>query len=818
MPDVLIVFLNYCANKGLPEAYDTWSRSSRARNIGDETKASFRLAEMLARETRIWVLSRLVSMRQLPRDIVLPPVKTDFGKELNFLEELQKHPVLKELASASPAAGDGFVQLQEVLKLAEKYLKTSDYTLDQFKNDFNDLEPGTHETWLQTVRMFQRFRNLDGHDAAQPNAEGIPTYVSDKLAHLAPSIVQAMRVRIDWLIRQVAAHLGQYELQSKVAVAEDRDFSVQDLLKAKPILGSATQLYVLYDEDRIAKDLFARLESNEQVQSAMVDAAEISESPMFRSAKNGRFLPLIGPAFGLPDQLDSPGANEIVLRSRIVVGDPRFNSLERFLKRVVSRRLGFEIQDLNPLGPSGPCDTPRVRLVGELASLASQATKAFGHSLAKWGSPLKGKGEVLDDADVEPLRKRIGEVSDFLKSLYQDRTMSVFDRIDLGVDAIVNGLLVLDRHEVEDRRLSLNSLTWLDDLVWHALRWDAPLYPDSQALDLQLSLGVQREPDRGFAVWGSTTASSGAALFLEPLKLTEYLESWSRRMENRIRQALAGNRGWRDPYVLVAKAMTLCLEMRQGGAVDSGVGNKKNVFVVDATFDQRMCGALEKVGAKTAVVYPIDIIDDGNKYPAWAMRRFPRPAEANDEYSVLWDECDRMIDYQDVPRIIVIKPFGAPLESPGQLDKAVERAKATLQKFPIDEHGKAKPSRYRTSPRFLFDDVSILKDIVRMQDSMPPGFRQAIHDESDPFELFFMGYAIEEDGRRARMIADVRPANDVGKEAGPQPRYLSQPPPSGLAHHYLKRAGFMDDAMPLDIAMKDLASSLDQHVPGGARP
>jgi hypothetical protein len=806
MPDVLIDFINYGIHEDLKKAYDLWFKSSRQRDR-EEFKNSVRLGEMLARETRIWVLSKLVSERQLSADLVLPPDKTDFGKELNFLDSLQHHPFLKELTGSRPDATERFVPLEEVFELVKRFLNTASYTLDQFKNDFDALAPSTGETWLQTMRFFQRFRNLEGHDAAQLTTDGTPAFVVDKLANLTPAIVRAMRVRIDWMIRRVAVHLGGYELQSKADIEKDRDYSVQVLLKAKPPSGFTTRMYVRFDEERNATELFARLENSEQVQSSKLDLAEVTDSKIFRSAENGLFLPLIGTTFGLPDRQESPGAAEVLARARAVVGQERFRSLETFLARVVSQRLGFEVKDLKPLTPMGTRDTGRDELVGELALLASQAARAIGSALAKSGPPLTGEVEVLDEADVKPLREQIGQVLLFLNNSLG--SMPTADRVDLGLDAIANGLLVLDRHDVESKKLSLASIAWLNDLVWHALRWDAPFYPDSRALDLQLSLGVQRDPDRGFVVWGSSTAFSSAVLYLEPPKLNDYLVNWSRRMEGRVFRAVSSSRGWRDPYRLVAKAMALCLEKRQGLDADLGVGYKKNVFVVDATFDQRMCNALEKAGAKVAVVYPVDIIDENNiKYPAWGMRR-SKPVEASAEYSVLWDDCDRTINYQDVPRVIVIKPFGAPLESVEQLARAVDRAKATLQNFPIDDHGKV--CRYRVEPKYLFDDVSILRDIIRIQDSMPPGFRQAIHDQNDPFELFFLGYGIEEYGRRARMIADVRPPHDIGRDVSAQPRYLSQPPPSGLTYQYLKRAGlFIDDSMPLQAAMKDLALSLDQ--------
>ncbi|HEY6219847.1 MAG TPA: hypothetical protein VIV65_07295, partial [Gemmatimonadaceae bacterium] len=779
MPKSLVILDDFItAHKNLQVSWQVWRKASKTpRNASDEVKRCGELMEMLARETRIWILSKLADLGPLPSGLVPPSAKSSFGQELHFLRGLRTHPSLCKLADSSPDASYSFVQLKKVEDLVRDYLRDPDYTVDRFKREFDALERDASRPWLDTLNDFVPFRNIDSHGTAQLNGEGVSTNVTARLQHVAPAVAQAMRERIEWMMLQAAEHLGRYELRSREDVEKDRDYSVRKLLTRKALdVSTADYWYVRYDDEsdeRNAIELFPRLESDRQVESAVVGAPELPESAMFLSAKNGRFLPLIGPAFGSPDHANSPGATEVVERARTVVGDDRYKALAGFLARLVSDRLSLDIDILDlTAGPSGTCDTLRTTLVGELASLASQATVAFGRSLSKRGTALTEKGEVLDDDDVEPLMNRIRQVRDFVKSLYNDRTMSEGDRTDLGVDAIADGLHVLGADEVSDKRLSVTSVTWLGDLVWHALRWDASLYPDSQALNLQLSLGMGASTVRGGAVFARTLASSGTALSIGASELEEYLASWSRRRETRAKNAARTSKGraWQDPYDVIAKALDLCLKMRypnanptssdHEGTEDSEcrleAGNA--VFVVDATFDQRMCEALKMIGAKYAVIYPIDILDkDSIKHPAWAMRRFPRPAKADLEYSILWDDCGRTIDWQDVPRILIIKPYGAPLEPTEPLEKAVLRAQEELRNFPVDVDRRGK--FYSITRRFLFDDVSILKDMVQKQDSMPPGFRNAVHNHAErPFELFFLGYAIEEHGRRARIVADVRPA------------------------------------------------------------
>ena len=829
MPDNVFLLEEFIVNahKNLQDCWQVWKKSLKARNAVDEAKKCAELVETLARETRIWVFSKLADSRELPDNLTPPSARSVFGREVEFLDRFRENPSVGDLLGAKPdGASSGFVPLQRVYELVTAYDEDSDRAAEDIKRRFGQLEKSNQQTWLTMLHEFVPFRNLDSHRTNQLDSDGAPVTVIEDLERVAPLIAQAMRERVPWMMLQAAARFGSYEVQSRDDVKRDSHETVYELRRDKAFDSTrAGHWYARYDDEHNLVELFPRLESDAQVRTVVRDpAADSAESALFNSAKTGCFLPLIGPAFGLPDLPDSPGATEVLRRAWDVVSDDRYEPLKGFLTRVVSDRLNLvDIPDLTPAAPKR-CDDLRARLVGELADLASKATMALGRSLSKSGSPLTGKSEVLDEDEAVALSKRIKEVSEVVRTL--SRTIPETDCIDLGAYAIEQSLRDLNNDEVRDNRLSLNSVSWLDDLVWHALRWDAPLYPDSEALDLQLLLGARRSDNRRGAILGRSPASSGAALVIEPQKLVEYLESWSRRIEKRMRAAVIGakSRGWKDPYETLAKAMVLCLEMRQKGTTadsEQRFDQRRNVFIVDATFDQRMCTALEQERAMGAVVYPVDIVDaDNNKYPVWAMRRFPRPVNADDETSILWDNCGRTIDWQDVPRIIVLKPFGAPLERIDQLEDAQRRAQRELNNlnFPVPEERQKSTVIQR---RYLFDDVSILRDMVRRQDSMPPGFRHTIHDYTDRmFELYFLGYAIDEYGRRARIVADVRPEDDDGREKDSRgkPRFVSHPPPNELVFHYLMRAGFADYDTPLPTAMRDLALSLEQSKREGGTP
>ena len=813
MPDTLVLFDDFIdnAHDNLQTAWHAWKRAQRTRYAVDEYKKSLELVETLARETRIWIFSMLADSRELPNGLRTPSAKSAFGSEVNLLRQLMADHRLCALAESKPDVSSNYVRLQKVFELVKTYNKSADATAEQFERQFDTIERDSRETWLETVEAFVPFRNLNDHRTSQLDSAGAPIAVTERMEQVAPFVASAMKERMRWMMSVAAAHIGRFELRSTKDVAADKHETVSDLRRKKQFgSSSANYWYVRYDDRRDAQELFARLETDEQVSAAI--SGDETDSAIFSSARDGTLLPLIGPAFGLPEKPHSPGAVDVLRRVSAVVNEKRYATLSEFLSRLASYRLNIDVHDC-ALVPAGPCN-PRHALAGELAFLASQASVAFGHSLAKSGSPIAANGEVLDEAEAAALTIRIREVKEYVVNLL--RTIPERERNDLGAYGILGDLTKLET-EIGDKRLSLSAVSWLEDIVWHALRWDAPLYPDSEALDLQLSLGSRRQ-DGGPALLSRAPASCGAALLIEEKRLFDYFEKWSSRMERRIREAHkdATSSGWRDPYKLVAKAMVLCLEMRQTGAVDvERPGQKKNVFVVDATFDQRMCTALEEEErAMVAVVYPIDLVDrSNNRYPAWAMRRSPRPTNSDVyEYAILWDDCGRIINWQDTPRIIVLKPFGAPLERISQLAEATKLTRRELKdfQFPVPEDLR---EDITVEHRYLFDDVSILKDMLRRQDSMPPGLRHALHDDVNgpSFQFFFLGYTIDEYGRRARMVADVRPENDDGREYRSKVLYLSHPPPSGLVLHYLERAGAQVSDTSLPTAMRELELSLKQY-------
>ncbi|MEA2416618.1 MAG: hypothetical protein QOI58_3275 [Thermoanaerobaculia bacterium] len=820
MPDDLALEDFLRMNADLGKLFGIWRES---REAVDEFKNCLLLMELLAKETRIWLFSKLAASGDLPGEFLTPRAAGAFGTDLNFLQQAKRF--FSGLAGSKPEAKDNFVPLEGVIRIFKNY--GENYDKASFKRDLERLPQDSHETWLTTLGHFVTCRNLDGHQVSQLDSYGAPIIITERIREFAPFFAEANRQRVPWMVRQAASEFGSYKLRSREDVSGDNHYALHELREKQGFSSSiAGTWYVLSDERRRPVDLFARLETEEQISSAVRRLADLTESVLFDSAENGALLPLIGPAFGSPDQPDSPGARQVVQRAQNVIGDPKFESLNEFLRGVLSDRLNLEIPDFKSASRQS-CDI-KARLVADLAILASQASKSFGSSLSISGAPLTGRCETLvAQAEIDAISKCIADVFETLGKLKKD--IQEKHRIDLGADAIDDFLHWL-REEVTDCRLSLTSVIRLSYLVWHSLRWDAPLYPDSQALDLQLYLGTPRLKNTRLPIYDPTPFSSGAALLLDPLKLADYLEGWSKRMEDTISTALieARRRGWQDPYELVAKAMALCLKMRAGVPLASEIpGDKENVFIVDATFDQRICIALEEVKAPAAVVYPVDLVDRyDRKYPAWAIRRFPppeRPQQAGphwdgiDEHSILWQGIGRGILYQDKPRIIVIKPFGAPRERIDQLAKTARVAKEKLcpreATLPIEFENIAVKRRY------LFDDVSILKDLVRKQDSMPPGFRTALHTNyGGPFDLYFLGYALEEYGRRARMLADVRPSEDDGMDSRKNGLYFSQPPPSGLVCLYLERAEIAGYGTPLRSAMQELELRLERHEREGAKP
>jgi len=794
----------------LGQAWKDWSKS---RDDVGEFENCLVLMELLATETRTWLYSRLAASDDITTDLT-PKPDGPFGTEVSFLQQMQSHQFFSALASSMPEINNSFVSVDSVITLFKDY--DNDYNNDSFQCALDQLSP-SRDTWLTTIGHFVTLRNLYSHKAKQKDRNGAPINITARFTRLAPALGKAMSQWVSWMVHLAAKAFGSYRLLSRDEVLADNHYVLRDLREKQEVSSNfASTWYILYKEKHQPVELFARLETIEQISAEVRKRADRAESALFDSADKGMLLPLTGPAFGSPDHANSPGAREVIKRVRDVLGDPRFDSqkdlLKDYLARIVSARLNFEIIHLVP--ESRQDGNIKARLAGDLAVLALQASMSFGSSLSVSGSPLSGGSESLAQKDIDALSECFKDVFSTIGAL--PRAVPAGQRIDLGADTIEE-LLKWLRDEVNDGRLSLTSITRLADLVWHALRWDAPLYPDAEALDVQLWLGTPRDANTRRGMYRRTPASRGAALLIDQLKLIDYFEGWSDRLNTTLCDAMddAKRWKWQDPHDLLAKTMARCLDIRRGESSASEInGDKENVFIVDATFDDRICRALALNKTPSAVVYPIDLEDIHKKrYPGWAIRRFPSPLRPDPEdgvgqYSILWHEIGRSIQYQDIPRVIVIKPFGAPLENTGKLDEAAAVAgqiapRLTTAPFPLDTGHYIAVRR-----RYLFDDVSIVNDLVRTQDSMPPGFRDALHNSYRPFELYFLGYSLEEYGRRTRMLADIRPKDWDGIPSHGSLLYFSEPPPDGLISPYLRGAGIEHYDAPLRPALQNLGSRL----------
>jgi hypothetical protein len=814
MPDEDVTLQNFLdMHPGLAELSGLWRRSG---DPLEQFRNCLLLMEALAKETRIWLFSRLAASGEFPRQFLTPRAAGVFGTDVGFLQQFQNHRFLSQLAGAEPPRDDGFVPLRGVIGVFKNYHEQYDEA--SFKRALTRFPLNREDTWLATLGHFVTCRNLEGHQVSQVDSGGAPIIITARIRECASGLAESLARWVPWMIRQAANTLGGYRLRSRGEVSSDNHYALHALCEKQGFSTStATTWYVLCDDRRQPLELFSRLETDEQIRAAVKRLDDGTESALFDSAAKGVLLPLIGPAFGLPDQPNSPGAKEVIQRARDVIGDPRFessnDSLKDFLARIIAARLNFAVPDL--ASPSRRQGNTSARLAGDLASLALHASMSLGRSMSTSGSPLTGGSEALTQQDIEMLSKRISDVIATIRTLTKE--VPANERIDLGADG-VEELLQWLRDEVTDGHLSLTTVARLADMVWHALRWDAPLYPDAEALDVQLWLGTPRDANTRRAIYDRTPASSGAALLIDPAKLAEYFEGWSRRLEKTMSEALSEARGWwRDPHGFVAEAMAECLEKRRGTPLGTEKPeDKENVFIVDATFDRRICLALAEARVPAAVVYPVDLEDiHKQKFPGWAIRRFPAPEkQVFEEYSILWDGIGRAIYFQDVPRVIVIKPFGAPLEP---IDQLASAAKTAIDEFSAKSLPLDIANRITVKRRYLFDDVSILNDLVRRQDSMPPGFRDALHQPySNPFELYFLGYSLEEYGRRARMLADVRPTGWDGVSTSGSLLYFSEPPPSGLVSPYLKGAGIDHYDMSLRTAMHELDLRLGRRGRAGA--
>ena len=805
---------HYYLSQDLHEAWDSWKLPDQEKF--DQFEKCIEFIEVLL--TEVTDLSISAMAENLPpgfRTSYSKEKKVTFGGAFRLLCKLKGSP-FDDIKSSKPESRQDMVSIEGILNNVKS--KLEELATPQ-EGAPEDVAPRTLEGWLRAVEIFVQFRNLIGHRAKMQQGDCKPTInVSDKLRALLSDdhYTKPLCKWAEWLAFSavnvfINYRIGSYKTSDQNALtfnlvsSKGKEIRVARNLiigQQEPVIGEHWYIQMLGDNPDGA---FLRLSDDDKIRMAIAKCNPVI-SPIYKAASNGTLMAVIGPELGYPTDDSEIGAKEILHRIDKLSSDINYRQTGDFLHALAKQRLHLSEQPETNVFTLVRIDKP-TELAGKLALIAKAATIHYAETLSSGSSPLSTK----DVVKMEPIA--LSALCRDILRLAQEIKSAPADEVDLGAMAISMDLVDIRSEIALDKGISLSQVDWLTDLLWHTLRWDAPYYPDSESMAIQISLCARTETINPKVLRFHGAASSSSGLVIEPENCQEYITGWLSRLKRRVDTAKKNIQIKNDPHTMIARAMAVCLSARNSTTKRLGIGN--SVFIVDASLDQRMADALEASGVPSAIVYPVTVSDK----PAWAVRRFP---EKDAECDLLADSglggTEKAVQGGTPPRVVVIKPFGAPGEDTNHknLNSAVLKLFHDGMAFFDGMNAESLEIKHR----ILFDDISILHDLIKPVDSLPPGFRTLLHDEPSPsrkWELFFLGYPLDEPGRRTRLIADVHPntqdpRNNPGKPLRtPVRHYLSEPAPTGLDSQYLFRAGFLDAfrQMPLSEALHGLGMCLN---------
>lgn len=808
-------YIRYEADPRLRAAWEPWDKP----RYGDEAftpealVCALVLIETLGRE-----LATLTVSERFPllSEKFLYGFKTNqdrtFGSEGYILDVLAEDGPARDVLTA--AAPPTLPSLRHIHVLTEDLLKHKDTR--QLPSSAGSAPREESEGWREAFAFGLFLRNTDAHKANY-KGEVIAGLWSDPA--FLRFIIEPLNQWTAWMVDSTCDTLSRFRLATVQAATPTQVILQPGNERVSLVDGPHEYLefahapghswYLQMSEGRVLR-AFPRIHTVEELRSAFTSVKSAGpktpnrQSPMYLAAKRGTMVVVIGPEFGLPTELDHPGARHVINRIGDVLAHREFEVYRPFLTGLASERLRIEKLTTIPPG-DGLSGAQEAKFVGRLTALAVEATLLYADAISSARLPLVScRGLPANPAASLRLSAKMMEV---VRSI-EDLTARFHDLDDLGEEAIARNLKdVAGELSSPPNTILPSQVEWLTDLVWHALRFDAPFFPDSESTAAQLALSGRAEGlDKALRV--HATASGGPALVLGSEGCAAYLPLWLARTAKRVRErGRADARQTRrtpDPHVTLVRALQVCLETR-------GPGAAKPVFVIDTTFDQRLSEALAGAALPNSLVFPVTVGD----VAAWCVRDFPNGKAQFLAHSV-------GTHAQSVgslgARVVVVKPFGAPLETLGTLSNFVRE-----EDWRSDDEDERPPGWLTTiwhsnrnpsvTHRVLWHDISILRDLVRPEDSLPPGLRHQLHkalpSSHGQAEVFFLGYPLDEQGRRMRIVADIQPAEPNPGQTAPAATYYSQPPPAGLTHTYLMKAKLGVGEVSLADSIRYLAAWLD---------
>ncbi len=836
----------------------TYRSKNRGRAVSPERLITcFEFVEVLGRELAKLAFS--FRAHDLPINLVRdyhPKERRDWGTESFLLRKLGGEYPICNLMSSRPDDESVLVPMGHIERQINRYLKKKEPSeVDAIFSAQITSKQKPHRTWYEAFEGFRRIRNLYVHPTAQgATAENVSPKLKDP--NFLRHITFPLEKWAEWLASAALQVLLRFRVLHRVEETESStSFNCGNDSSALISLPSEHSnpfnvsvecrdlWFVEFDETgEFPIRALPRIDRPQLAEDVLRDCwvKSARRSDIFDAATEGTLMAVVGNEFGYPNRPNALGASHVILRAGKALSDPRFSGLKPFLRQLIQQRL--RLVEPPSLGGVTVYEGDRkAELVGHLATLAAEATGLFGTALATKKFPVANSTNlILDKTEQEEFCDLIDDA--VAKTERLDRGRYTHDQ--LGLPGIIQGLDSLRSEVHRSHCLQLTQVDWLTDLAWHALRWDAPFYPDSESMALQLALfAASQDGETPRIPRSRAPASCGSALIIGREAYRRYLSDWIKFIRGRIQEDSRRKRraDWgADVHSILANAMKRCLDARNpvhadieeetdidleddfgfdDGAFFNDDDGVSLVWIVDASLDQRMIDALAQNTIPHSVVFPISV----NEQPAWGVRHAADNDSTLEKFDILFHAVNAMetrtLTVSDHPRIIVIKPFGAPCEETHHLDNVLSVLAKTHQTW-LDSL-RTTDGSLSIQPRLLVDDISIIKDVIRHEDSLPPGFRYEVlrgiprGTGTIPWKLFFLGYPLDEHGSRTRIIADVLPLNKpTGSEKDPERYYLSDPSPGGLDFHYLTRAGFKNFRIKhLYEPMWDLAAQLANEIP-----
>lgn len=548
---------------------------------------------------------------------------------------------------------------------------------------------------------------------------------------------------------------------------------------------------------RCASAVLKLLEETRQMNRRVDRIFTASEAPsgpldgLAHAVKSGAFTPLLGPGcHGLP-QSSRRACHHLKSRVEAISKhltnsemDPEKPSeKESFLREFTKAKVpnieeGYE----TTIGGGAPDPFPALtRFQACLVQLNAECCRSFGKSLAfrpKGLTDYRNFKVRLLDEEKEPkaLRNLFFKSTDAARELAGDSEVSkIGDDFGLGAEGIANQLAVLtweifrsdlshdseakawkrrNKFAIESARklveegdedlvapeISLAQIEWLGDLLWHTLRFQAPLYPGAADLEFQLSLAIEdptlpRRKPRGLV--------AGMA------KL-DVLKKWLLNYAERV----ATDEG-EDFYDAIGLALIRPLPTTIDGSVASYMGATQPPFrlAITTNFDIELEMIFRGRGQTFYVLFPVKVWRLGESVAADDWILYSETIQ-NKRFTPDW----KLLG--DISLSEHAKSFHGPL--------IVKLRGSPLSDLPLEGHsafGRDPGSLeiHRIEHQLVLTDFDFLEGLVTAEGiAWPKRLRQILlQSERTPY---FLGYSLADTDSRLWLYDHVRGASSAVRE------------------------------------------------------